>query len=241
MDYKIFLYIFFGILPSLTWLFYYLRKDIHPEPKKMVLKIFLWGALVTLPVFFIQIGFTYLLAMANLDDILHNLIYWFLIIAFSEEFFKYLVIRSKIINNPALDEPLDLMLYMVIAALGFSALENILYLFAPAGTIPFEMLLNRVIIISVVRFIGATFLHTLCSALVGYFFAVSLLCKKRKFLTVIFGIGMATLLHGLYDFSIMTLDGYLRFSFPVIILLILALFVFSGFERLKNMKSICIN
>ena len=50
---------------------------------------------------------------------------------------------------------------------------------------------------------------------------------------------MAMLLHGLYDFSIMTLDGYLKFAIPVIIIIMLAFLVFSGFEKLKKMKGVC--
>ena len=45
MDFIIIIYVILGLLPSLTWLSYYLTKDLHPEPKKMILKIFLWGAL----------------------------------------------------------------------------------------------------------------------------------------------------------------------------------------------------
>jgi RsiW-degrading membrane proteinase PrsW (M82 family) len=44
----------------------------------------------------------------------------------NREIFKYLVVRFKVIKNPAFDEPTDIMLYMIIAALGFAAVENIL-------------------------------------------------------------------------------------------------------------------
>lgn len=239
MDYIIILYIIFGILPSLTWLSYYLRKDAHPEPKRMIIKIFLWGALITLPVFFVQIGLAYLLAKMNLNPAINSLIYWFLVIALSEEFFKYLVIKMKVINSPHLDEPLDIMLYMVIAALGFAALENILYLFSPVGQMSFNQLVDRTLVISFIRFIGATFLHTLCSAVVGYSLAISFCEAKKKRLTLASGIIMAMLLHGVYDFSIMTLDGYAKMLIPVIIILTLAFLVFSGFEKLKKMKSTC--
>jgi hypothetical protein len=50
---------------------------------------------------------------------------------------------------------------------------------------------------------------------------------------------MAVLLHGIYDFSIMTLDGYAKIVIPVVVILTLALFVFLGFEKLKKMKGIC--
>ncbi len=239
MDYNIIIYIIFGVLPSLTWLFYYLRKDLHPEPKGMILKIFLWGALITIPVFFIQIGSSFLLDKIDINSTVKNIIYWFLIIALSEEFFKYLVVRIKVLNNPNLDEPLDIMLYMVIAALGFAALENILYLFPPVGQMSFNELIDRTLIIDFIRFIGATFLHTLCSAVIGYAVAISLCDQKNRWLEAGLGILIAVLLHGLYDFSIMTLDGYIKFVIPVIVILLLAFLVFSGFDKLKKMKGLC--
>jgi protease PrsW len=239
MDYTIIIYIIFGILPSLMWLFYYLRKDIHPEPKAMILKIFIWGALITLPVFFIQIGLKHLLDMADINSLANNLIYWFLIIAFSEEFFKYLVIRVKVDNSPNLDEPLDIMLYMVIAALGFAAVENVLYLFTPMGQMPLNQLVDRALFIDIIRFIGSTFLHTLCSAVIGYSLAFSFYEAKRKSIFIIAGIITATVLHGLYDFSIMTLSGYAKFAVPIIIIITLAFLVFSGFGKLQKMKGVC--
>jgi RsiW-degrading membrane proteinase PrsW (M82 family) len=238
MDYKIDLYIIFGILPSLTWLFYYLRKDLHPEPKKTILRIFLWGSLITVPVFFIQVGLMFLLAKINLDPVLISFVYWFLIIALSEESFKYFVVKFKILNSPDLDEPLDIMLYMVVSALGFAALENILYLFNPTTGLSFDELIKRTLLLSFIRFIGATFLHTLCSALIGYFVAISIYENKKRPFYVILGISFAVALHGLYDLSIMNIRGYFNFIIPAIILLILAFLVFSGFEKLKKMKSI---
>ncbi|MDP2741106.1 MAG: PrsW family intramembrane metalloprotease [bacterium] len=241
MDFKIILYIIFGILPSLTWLSYYLRKDIHPESNKVIITIFFWGALITVPVFFVQVGLSDLLEQfkSQLPSLAVSLIYWFLIISLTEEVFKYLVVRQKIINNKELDEPLDVMLYMVIAALGFAALENVLYLFSPADNLSFNDIINRTVIISFIRFVGATFLHTLCSGLIGYFLAISFReTKKRK--TIFFsGLLVATLLHGLYDFSIMTIDFPMKVIIPLVILIMLAIFVVSGFENLKKLKSVC--
>lgn len=240
MDYRIILYIIFGILPSLTWLSYYLRKDLHPEPKRMIIKIFLWGVLITIPVFFVQIGLAYLLEKTTLNPIIASLIYWFLIIALTEEIFKFLVVKMKVMNSPNLDEPTDIVIYMVVAALGFAALENILYLFSPVDYLSFEAIVSRTLLISFIRFIGATFLHTLCSAVIGYALAISCCDEKNRSIEVIFGIAMATLLHGLYNFSIMTLDGYLKVVIPAIVIITLAWLVFSGFERLKKIKSVTI-
>jgi RsiW-degrading membrane proteinase PrsW (M82 family) len=238
-DYRIILYIIFGVLPSLVWLIYYLKKDKNPERFSMILKIFLWGIVVALPVFLVQIGMKEILEkFTTANTLIYNLIYWFLIISFSEEFFKYLVVRTKIKNSPEMDEPVDMMIYMVVAALGLAALENVLYLFMPSGKMAFNDLVNRTMLVSFVRFVGATFLHTLCSAVVGYFLAISFCDQKKEFLEVGFGIFIAVLLHGLYDFSIMTLEGPAKVIVPVVILISLAIFVFAGFDKLKKLKSV---
>lgn len=47
MPYNYILAIILGILPSVIWLAFYLRKDIHPEPKKWLFLIFLAGMAIT--------------------------------------------------------------------------------------------------------------------------------------------------------------------------------------------------
>lgn len=238
MNYRLFLYIFFGILPALVWLSYYLRKDVHPEPRLMILKVFLWGSFITLPVFLVQLGLSALLTQLNLPSFIVSLLYWFLVIALTEEFFKYLVVRKKVFNNCNLDEPLDIMLYMIISALGFAALENILYLFSPADNLSFNQVLNNTLIISFIRFIGATFLHTLASGTLGYFLALSFYETKNKIWLFLAGLSIAAILHGLYNFSIMTFKGTLQFAIPITILTGLAIFVIWAFNRVKKMKSV---
>ena len=204
----------------------------------MILKIFLWGAFITLPVFFVQIGLTSLLGEINIGPMAQSIVYWFLIISLTEELFKYLVVKIKVMNSPHLDEPVDIMIYMVVAALGFAALENVLYLLSPIGQMSFDQVIYRTMFIGLIRFVGATFLHTLCSAVIGYAMAISLFDQKNKMLEFISGLTVAVVLHGLYDFSIMTLSGNMKFVIPIIIILTLAFLVFSGFEKLKKMKGI---
>lgn len=239
-NYTIIIYVILGVIPALIWLAYYLREDVHPEPKGMIWAVFLWGAVITIPTFFIQIGLTTLLNGVEINFMVKSLIYWFLVIAFTEELLKYIVIRVKVVNSRHLDEPLDIMLYMVIAALGFAAVENILYLLVPAGQMPFDQLIIRTLAINFIRFVGAIFLHTLCSAVVGYALAISFCEEKNRIISVFVGMLTATLLHGLYDFSIITLNGaYMKISVATVIILTLSLLVFSGFEKLKKMKGIC--
>ena len=249
--YRLILYIVFGVVPSLIWLFYYLAKDLHPEPKGTILRVFLWGALATIPTLFIQIWLSesliqgqylatlYLPEISGYLPFAFKILKWFFIIALTEEIFKYLVVRLSVFNDGALDEPLDVMLYMVVSSLGFAALENVLYLFSPLYGVSFNAFLSATITVSSLRFIGATFLHTLCSALVGYFLVKSLFDHKKRFILTVTGIVLATLLHGLYDFSIMVLESPFNLIVPVAIITALALFVIYDFDEVKKLKGIC--
>jgi len=237
-------YILLGIAPSLIWLSFYLRKDAHPEPKKTVLKIFFLGMASAPLAALIEKGVENLISLAlpylpNLA-FFFQIFYYFLGVAFVEEYLKYLVVERKyivvkngVLREPEFDEALDVMLYMVIAGLGFAALENILLFFTKNPPF-FEAFL-----IASLRFIGATFLHALCSGILGLFMAFSFFETEKRKVLLFAGFAIAILLHGLYDFSIIKMRGDLKFLFPLLILGILAIFVSFGFKKLKGMASIC--
>lgn len=211
----------------------------------MILKVFLCGILITIPVFFIQLGLAAVLGrLQNFSlftsfPILIDILKWFVAIALTEEILKYSVVKMKVLNSYELDEPLDIMIYMVVVALGFAALENALYLFSPIDDISFNAVIKTAITISFIRFIGATFLHTLSSALVGYFVAISFFNLKQRLELTVTGILIATILHGLYNFSIITLRSPFNFIIPIAIIGGLAIFIMSKFNKIKNLKSIC--
>jgi len=46
-------------------------------------------------------------------------------------------------------------------------------------------------------------------------------------------------LHGLYDFSIMKVEGSFKFMIPITILMGLIIFITIGFQKVKKLKSIC--
>ena len=121
--------IIFALAPSLTWLAFYLKKDAHPEPNRTIIKIFLAGMLIVIPGIYLETFFEGFLSAFSLSDTAFLLLYSFLGIALVEESLKYAVVKIGIFTNAALDEPLDVMLYMVVSALGFAAMENIFLMF----------------------------------------------------------------------------------------------------------------
>lgn len=240
MNYPI--YILFGLAPSFIWLLFYLRKDAHPESNRMILKIFSYGMIIAVIAALVEIGISKTFFIVDVSQIenysaLFFILYNFLGIAFVEEFLKYLVVKQKVLNNPEFDEPVDALLYMIIVALGFAALENILVLLPSEKSIFF---VKALLFTSAIRFIGATFLHALCSGILGYFLALSIYENKKRTILIVLGLALATILHGLYNLSIIKMEINHKLVFiPIIILIGLAFFVSYGFKRLKKIDSIC--
>ena len=210
-----FLTIPLAFLPSLVWLLYYLAQDKHPEPKKMIVRTFILGMAVAPIVALFQFGFAGV--MQNLSGINVNpaLVYSgsffsaFVVIslitlvmnAFIEEFFKYVVVWKNIIKTKFYDEPVDAVEYLIIAALGFAAVENVLIAMNYTGFSEFIVVLSF-------RFLGATLIHAVSAATLGYFLARGTFLKsgrKRPRLLsskIIPGLFFATLLHSLYNWLI---------------------------------------
>jgi len=226
------LLIFFGLAPSIIWLLFYLRKDKLPESNSMILKVFIMGMIVTLPAALIELGMSDYFKQIPCPKIYALGLFCFLGIALPEEFMKYLVVKIKVISHAEFDEPIDAILYMIIAALGFSAMENILTLFPFKETI-------ELFSASWVRFISATFLHALTSALIGYFMALSFFNTKNRLKLIFIGLILAVILHGLYNFLIM-MEGTPSILGPIILLVALAIFISYTFKKVKKMKSICL-
>lgn len=238
MNYPFFI-ILLGFLPSFIWLLFFLRKDSNPESKLMILKIFSFGMLSPLPLLLIFVLLLDLLAIRdNFNAFINSSLSIFTLYVFfmatAEEVLKYLAVQINL-KNSELDEPIDAMIYMIVAGLGFAALENILILFEahPVFVLP------EIIILAFLRFISATFLHALCSGLIGYFLALSFFENKNSKKLLMTGLIIASLLHGLYNFAILIIGGILGAIIVIIIFICLFIFLLFAFKDLKKIKSIC--
>ena len=229
MNYPLFL--FFGLAPSIIWLLFYLRKDSHPEPKALLGKIFLWGMLFTIPAIAIELSLKSAIFNLPFQDGLRLILYIFFGVALVEELLKYIVVRAFVFYRPQLNEPVDVMIYMMVSALGFAALENIFLL---SGLGPFSPL-SSIVALSAVRLVGATFLHALASGLFGYFLARAFLEPVKGFRYFAAGLFASTLLHALFNFAILELEGTARILLPLSLLAGLAVIVSFFFEKLKRL------
>ncbi len=222
-------YIILGLIPSLVWLSIYLREDEHPEPNYLILFIFFLGAL-TAP---IAAGVEYLLIkvleISFLPTILVNFLVFFAVIGLVEEFLKLLAVELGVERNKHFDEPTDAMIYLIVAGLGFAAIENVLALFS------FAQVSVDVIEIILLRFLSATLLHVLASAIVGYYLARKHFFFKK--LQIFKGLAIAAFLHGLYNILTLSSQGFHRLLptlYVILLLGIMAIWVNLLFYKLKK-------
>ncbi len=220
-----------GVAPSLVWLAYYLRKDCHPEPKYLVAKTFLMGIIlsplaVLFQLLFVQAGSV---APHALDPHGPAFLLW---AAFVEEVVKFFAVVMIALRSPEFDEPVDAMIYMLTAGLGFAAMENILVLFRviPDG-------LNTTLSVLALRFVGATLLHTLSCALTGYFLALSWFFAHHRKKLVVFGLLLATIFHFTFNTFLSSGDNILSLAYATGLLIIMAFLVAVLFDRIRERQA----
>ena len=113
----------------LMWKIYNLDK-IEKEPAGLLVRLFIFGALMAFPACFMEIFLSdYVLSrVLNPSTLLYIAIENFIIVAGAEEFFKRFILKKLTWNHPAFDYRFDGVVYAVAASLGFAALENIFYI-----------------------------------------------------------------------------------------------------------------
>jgi protease PrsW len=209
-----------------VWLLFYIREDAdHPEPNKLLFYTFIAGGAVT----FFALGPQILLGevLSQFAGGPYSPIGLFLL-AGIEEFFKFFAAYIIVGRSKEFDEPIDAMIYMIVASLGFAAMENIASIVR--GGVPL-MLDGESAQILALRFIGATLLHTLSSAFVGYYWGVAKARGNSYWSLIIEGVGVATLLHAIFN-------GFILIYKPeqmigTLFLVAVAFFVLNDFEELK--------
>lgn len=181
-----------GILPAVAWLWFWRREDApHPEPRRLIALAFAAGMITVALVIPVQKYVATLLVSTTAIFTAWSVI---------EEIFKYLMARLTVLRRREDDEPIDPVIYMVAVALGFAAAENTLFLLSPlAGDTA-----TATILTGNLRFVGATLLHVLSSAVVGAALGLSFYRSSAVKIAYTFaGLILASLLHSAFNFFIL--------------------------------------
>ena len=213
-----------GVVPSVLWLFFWLREDEHGEHEPTGLVVLTFIA-----------GMVSVILVLPIEKFISNLPYphttLIVLWAASEELLKYAAFVIIMNRSPYLNEPVDYPIYLMTAALGFAALENAMYLIHPVAvndaTVSF--------LTGNMRFLGSTLLHSVSSGIVGLSIGLAFFRPygMRTF-QALFGLVAAVALHSIFNFFIMQKNGenFLQvFGFLWMVTIIIMLL----FEKLRRM------
>ncbi|WP_102692532.1 glutamic-type intramembrane protease PrsW [Rummeliibacillus pycnus] len=179
-----------SIAPALAlFSFFYLRNQMATEPRRTLFHTFLYGAILTFPILFLQY-------IINEEQIFPNII--FQDVLFSgvvEEFFKWFILMIAIYHHIEFDDPYDGVLYGVSISLGFATVENILYMLSFGVNTAF------------MRALMPVSSHALFGVVMGYYLGKAKFSKKDLSIQCcMLALFAPLILHIIYNF-IFTIEG----------------------------------
>ena len=185
-----------ALLPAVLLVRYFVRSDKYPEPSKVLWGTFLRGFGITIPIVIVELMVCFALKDVG-GPITQALILAFVVAGVCEESFKFMVLHRYCGRHPEFDEPMDAVVYGVVASLGFATFENILYVAQGGlGT-------------AIMRALSAMPAHACLGAVMGYYYAKARFGSpnERSLVPVL---AVPIVLHGLYDLPIFLLQTPLQ-------------------------------
>jgi RsiW-degrading membrane proteinase PrsW (M82 family) len=180
-----------ALVPAALWLLLFYQQDRkEPEPKRIVLRVFLFGALMASGA-----GQPIIQDLFRVDEWLHGGVWLrlaglILVVGFTQEFFKYAAVRYTVFPTADFAGRVDGIIYGVAAGLGYATALNLAYVISHEGVVPFVGSLQMVN----TALIGAGF-----AAVTGYFLAGAKY-GGRPVWWVPAGLATAAVLNGLVAF-----------------------------------------
>lgn len=237
----LFLALLGGVLPAFFWLWFWLREDrLHPEPRSLIVVSFLCGmaaVLFALPaeqwVCGQMMGDVAAKCVVKLP-LTQKILFVVIGLAVIEEVLKLAASYLGALRKRENDEPIDSLIYLITAALGFAALENTIFL---AVAIKSGGLVES-LDLGVLRFVGASLLHVVSSGTLGFFLALGFYKRGRvKKIDACIGLFAAIVLHTLFNLFILKGEGNSLYMFTVFAFVWLAvMLLLVGFEKVKQLK-----
>jgi len=244
VTYQILIALLAGVLPACVWLYFWLTEDEHPEPRMRLFRTFAAGVGAAVASVFLEYGVSYLVQYLtgqpsflapNADGSITLgfipilvLVIWVAI----EEVTKFLAARNVALTSPDDDEPVDPLIYMITAALGFAAMENTLYI---VSTI-LQSGITDGLLSANLRFMGATLAHTISSGTLGAFMSFSFYKSRRaRVFYIALGLVAATALHALFNLAIIKADRNIIGPFGLVwVCVIILIYVFDRVKKLRK-------
>jgi RsiW-degrading membrane proteinase PrsW (M82 family) len=187
-------HLFIALVPVFTLLVYvYIRDKYEKEPLGLLIRGFIYGAIIVIPIVFVERQLS--LTATDLDGLYKAGHTAFVVAALTEELFKFLALYILIWKNKNFNEKFDGIIYAVFVSMGFAAVENIMYVYNDA-----ESAVN----VGLLRAVTAVPAHALFGVAMGYYFGIAKFILGKKTMGLIMALFIPILLHGIYDFILMS-------------------------------------
>ena len=192
-----------AVIPAVWLLRYVYRMDrIEAEPRQLIISLAAKGIIATFCAMATEYIGTFVLGLFFSEgSLIYNALMYFIVVALSEEGFKYFFLKRFTWNNPEFNCTFDGVVYAVSVSLGFALWENIGYVFMYG--------LDTALLRAVTAIPG----HACFGVFMGVFYGAAKRYEVymqeahagfyRK-LAVIFPV----IIHGAYDFIASLPDGY---------------------------------
>lgn len=179
--------IFLAAAPALIWLgFFYQQDRAEPEPKQLVARIFVFGALaaVVMPLVNQTIGQT----VGQVSGLAARLLLAILTIALIQEVLKVAMVRYVVLGTREFDYHQDGIVYGLASGLGFATILTLAYFLGTDGVIPLA---------GAMRAVDNVLVHGALGAISGYYIGrVKIDGKGAGWM--IQGLAIVTIIDGLY-------------------------------------------
>ena len=170
-----------SFVPLFLWGYHFYKK--HPEKQKYVVTTFIAGALSVIPLLVYKFSWNYfpwinaflwtrnlhadILGISSFALVPISIIVTFLLVGVIEEVSKMTAVRFTDIKIfKSIDDVIE---FAIIAALGFSFIENIIYFYNIINIRGFENLVFPFVF----RSLFSTFAHVMFSGIFGYYYGVA--------------------------------------------------------------------
>jgi protease PrsW len=213
-----------SLAPCVIWLWYFSSRSRYKHPAWRVLGVtFALGALATIPALALNlIGQALFIKYFGRTGLSHGLVLFF-VVGPIEELLKLVVVYFYAYRRKEFDEPLDGVIFSATAALGFAAIENVIYLTRNDPTL------------ALLRGPLSNPGHALFSALWGLGLSKAKAAPNmfgERFLPIARGFLMASLFHSLFDLLLLAAAEINAGFFALLISVMFGLFFWAQ-SRIK--------
>lgn len=208
-----------ALAPAVLLMMYVYFRDRHEkEPISLILKGMLLGVIVIFPVGVIE---NYLTGVGIGFDKIPKAAYdGFIVAGATEEAFKYLMVFILIWRNPNFNEKFDGIVYAVSVALGFAAIENLFYVFS-----------NNSMQVGLLRAFTAVPGHTIFGVVMGFYLGLARFDTSNRKKWLMRAFMLPWILHGVYDFLLMS-------GHPILLLIFIPFLLFMYRLGIKRMREL---